>query len=80
VSQASRFYRVVKDYAVAYPNPIKLKSADAVSITKRETNPDWLGWVFCTSEEGVSGWVSEKCLEITGDNAIVINDYDATDL
>lgn len=74
------FYRANKDYQVAYPNPIKLKVGDRVRITKRETNPDWLGWVFCVREDNIGGWVSEKYLEISNDVAVVVKDYDATEL
>lgn len=59
-----KFYRVMEDYDVAYPNPIGLVVGDKVTITKHETNPDWLGWVFCSTETGVGGWVPLKNLEV----------------
>lgn len=72
--------KVLEDYEVAYPNPIRLSVGDKVQVTKRETNPDWLGWVFCIDKHGVSGWVSEKYLNIDGPSAEVLRNYDASEL
>lgn len=76
----SKIHKVVEDYEIAYPNPIRLNKDELVKIIKRETNPDWLGWVFCESEEGVKGWVSETYLLIDGNSASVIKSYDATEI
>jgi hypothetical protein len=37
---------VSESYETVYKNPIKLKIGESVKIEKRETNPEWLGWVF----------------------------------
>lgn len=71
---------VTESYETVYKNPIKLKTGDSVQIEKRETNPDWLGWVFCRNQQGISGWVSEKYLQESANTAIVIKDYEATEL
>lgn len=74
---------VIESYETVYKNPIQLKSGDKVKIEKRETNPDWLGWVFCVDERGVAGWVSESYLNEpiqAGQTAIAIKDYEATEL
>jgi hypothetical protein len=71
---------VVESYETVYKNPLKLKTGEVVQLGKRETDPEWLGWVFCTDRQGVSGWISEKHLKETGATAIVIKDYDATEL
>ncbi|MGZ3693332.1 MAG: SH3 domain-containing protein [Bdellovibrionota bacterium] len=73
-------YLVKSDYVVAYPNPIILKTGDAVTIEKWETNPEWLGWAFCVGAKGIKGWVSEKYLRVNGTEAIVVADYNATEL
>lgn len=73
-------YQVIESYEIAYPNPIKLVAGDSVTITKRETNPAWLGWFFCVDKFGIGGWVSETYLKIEGDTAVAIRDYDATEL
>lgn len=77
---AGRRYRVTRPYEIIYQNPIKLKIGDTVVITKRETNPEWLGWVFCVNPHGTGGWVSETYLQIEGGTANVIKDYDAAEL
>jgi hypothetical protein len=74
---------VLESYETVYKNPMQLKSGDKVKIEKRETNPDWLGWVFCVDERGVAGWVSEKYLNDAvelGQTAMAIKEYDATEL
>lgn len=71
---------VTESYETIYKNPIKLKVGESVKIEKRETNPDWLGWVYCVDSRGITGWVSEKYLQESGSAALVIKDYDATEL
>ena len=75
-----RTAKVIESYETVYKNPIKLKVGDQVKIEKRETNPDWLGWVYCVDSRGIAGWVSEKYLDESGATAIAIKDYDATEL
>ncbi|MEK6624432.1 MAG: hypothetical protein AABY86_05670, partial [Bdellovibrionota bacterium] len=38
---------VIESYETIYKNPIKLKVGQSVRIEKRETNPEWLGWLYC---------------------------------
>lgn len=71
---------VIESYETIYKNPIKLKTGESVKIEKRETNPDWLGWIYCVDTRGVGGWVSEKYLNESGQTATAIKDYDATEL
>jgi GrpB-like predicted nucleotidyltransferase (UPF0157 family) len=71
---------VTASYEIAYKNPIRLKAGETVVVKKRETNAEWLGWVFCTDARGIDGWVSEKYLRENGNAAIVLQDYDATEL
>jgi hypothetical protein len=75
-----RYLKVQTAYSVAYENPILIKAGDHVSIEKRETNPEWIGWVFCRTDRGVGGWVSERYLKITGSSAVALRDYEATEL
>lgn len=67
-------------YEAAYKNPIKLKAGEAVNIKKRETDPAWPGWVYCADARGIEGWVAGKNLEEAGRTALVLRDYDATEL
>ncbi len=72
--------KVIESYNIAYTNPIKLSIGDLVKIVKWETNPDWLGWVFVTDKNDHKGWIYDKCLQIDNQTALIIKDYDATEL
>ncbi|MDD4976750.1 MAG: SH3 domain-containing protein [Bacteriovorax sp.] len=71
---------VTDSYETIYKNPIQLKIGENVKIEKRETSPEWLGWVYCVDSRGIAGWVSEKYLKESDQTAVVIKDYDATEL
>lgn len=71
---------VIESYEAVYKNPIKIEVGESVVIEKRETNSEWLGWVYCVDSRGIAGWVSEKCLNESGQTATVIKNYDATEL
>lgn len=71
---------LIESYQTVYPNPIKLKTGESVTIEKRETNPEWQGWVFCVDTRGIKGWVSEKYLNESESKTVVVKDYDATEL
>jgi hypothetical protein len=63
-----RKLKVIEAYVIAYANPLKLRAGDVVTVTRRETEPEWLGWV------------SETYLQIDGTSATVLRDYVATEL
>lgn len=71
---------VIQDYEVVYPNAIKVKAGERVRVVRRETNPEWLGWNWCETENGQTGWISDAYLKPDGPNATLIKDYDATEL
>lgn len=71
---------VTESYERTYKNPIKLKTGDSLKIEKRETNPDWFGWVYGVDNRGIGGWVSEKYLNESRQTAIALQDYDGTEL
>jgi hypothetical protein len=72
--------KVIDSYESAYKNPIKLKTGESVKVEKRESNSDWLGWVYCIDDRGIAGWVSERYLSESGQEAVITKDYDATEL
>jgi putative acetyltransferase len=73
-------FQAVEEWKVRYPNPIKLKKGDHLTIEKREVDSDWMGWIYCIDENGVGGWVPESSLAITHNKAIAVRAYDATEL
>jgi len=70
--------RVAKPYESAYPDPLKLKKGEKLTAEKKES--EWRGWLWCTDSKGISGWVPEVYLRVDGDTAVMLNDYDATEL
>lgn len=65
-------------YTAAYPDPLKVRAGDCLTIGQRD--PDYPGWVWCTSKSAKSGWVPENYLAIEGDQGLMRHDYDATEL
>lgn len=79
-------YLVIKEWRSLYPNPILLNRGSEVIIdnTRKETDPDWKGWVWCRSVEK-EGWVPRQILNHVEDGeiisrAIAQEDYSAKEL
>jgi SH3-like domain-containing protein len=71
-------YRVLLDYAVQYPAPIRLSAGQVVRVGRAdEEYPDWR---WCAGPDGTEGWVPCALLALRGDDAVVERDYDATEL
>lgn len=73
-----RTYRVISDYQSAYTDPLIISAGDQLRIGERES--EWPGWLWCTTEQGISRWVPQAYVAREGDTALVLNDYDATEL
>ena len=69
---------VTKDYRSAYPEPPKAKAGDMLRPTPKDS--EWPGWIWCTSEDGNSGWLPESYVDISDNNCTMRRDYDATEL
>ncbi|MEW5924844.1 MAG: SH3 domain-containing protein [Candidatus Zixiibacteriota bacterium] len=70
--------RVIKAYRSAYPNPLKLKKNDRIRTGEKES--EWPGWIWCTDQKNISGWVPESYIQMDGNDAVMLYDYDATEL
>jgi uncharacterized protein YgiM (DUF1202 family) len=70
--------RVIKDYQLAYPDPIILCLGDIVTIEDRES--EWPGWIWCTTARGKSGWTPKSYIQRDGDKGVTLRSYDATEL
>ena len=71
-------HKVIKSYISAYPDPIRVRVGDKLTLFIREW--EWPGWVWCQSESGKEGWVPLRYLEKSGSNYVACADYDATEL
>ena len=73
-------YRVIDSHRSDFPQSIRLRRGDVVSVTDKASTafPDW---VFCTTtSEAPGGWVPRSILRIDDAGGHVQEDYDATEL
>lgn len=80
MSTGQKWAKATEKYEIIYKNPIKLLQGDQVRVLKYESTPEWKGWVYCSDQRGVEGWVSETYLQIENQNAVVLKSYDATEV
>lgn len=71
---------VNEGYVTVYPDPIRLREGESVRVEREETEPEWRGWTYCVDGRGVGGWVPGKILSVSGGDAKVLRDYEATEL
>lgn len=71
--------RVIKEYQAPYPDPIRADAGEEVSVDRsRET--DIAGWIWCANKAGKGGWIPIAYLELYGDRARMLYDYNAIEL
>lgn len=74
-------FRVIKSYESPYPNSIRFRKGEAVTIGPEYTDDiAWKDWFWCTGENGQQAWVPLQFLVISGKNGIVSRDYNAREL
>lgn len=71
--------RVIKSYITPYPDPLKLKKGDVIKIDRAKTS-EWPGWIWGTTGKGKSVWFPQSYLRIENNEAVLLRDYDATEL
>jgi hypothetical protein len=70
---------VIQPYTRSFEHPISFSKGDVVHLGER-SKEQWLGWIFCTAQDGREGWVAEILLEINGEIGTAKRDYDAIEL
>jgi uncharacterized protein YgiM (DUF1202 family) len=70
--------RVVQGHRSNYPEPLKLKVGEVLTLEDREA--EYSGWLWCIDSSGKSGWVPENYVEVLGPSIKMKRDYDATEL
>lgn len=59
-------YIVLERWDESYENPIALKKSDRVTIdlSVKDSDLEWINWVWCIAENGMHGWVPTQILKI----------------
>ncbi len=70
--------RIIKIYRSAYPDPLKLRKGDRVTVEAREC--EWPGWLWATDSSGRAGWIPEAWLSVSGTAGELLRNCDATEL
>ena len=70
--------RVRLGYEVQYPDPLRVRAGDPVSVGRED--PEFPGWKWCKGPDGREGWVPVELLSNEGPDAVVLQDYSAREL
>ena len=70
--------RVRDDYVTQYPDPIRARAGQPVTVVRRDA--EYPEWAWCVGPDGREGWVPLVLLEMNGDVAVLSRDYDAREL
>ena len=71
--------RVTKSYKRPYENPMAVSAGDPV-IPDFKKLTDMEGWLWCTAEDGRSGWTPESWLVLSDGKWQLSRDYNAIEL
>jgi uncharacterized protein YgiM (DUF1202 family) len=79
IIQEGCIVRVIASHQAPYPDPIRVSTGEVVRIND-DKKTDIAGWIWCTSNDGKSGWVPETYLNRQGKSTSLRCDYDAIEL
>jgi hypothetical protein len=71
--------RVHLGYTRQYAAPIAARAGETVRITKDDLWEGRWRWLWCVGERG-EGWVPDAFVEVSGDEGVMLRDYDAVEL
>lgn len=70
---------VVRNYRVAYADPIKLAVGERVQLAHEDQQ--WSGWIWCKTRLGQNGWAPKQIFLPAEDGLFAaVEDFDATEL
>jgi hypothetical protein len=81
-AMSEQIYHVIKDYQTQYPDPLIVSAGDTLEISKEEPwddNPAWI-WLWCSNQQGRSGWVPQNYLERSKNQGTMRFDYSTQEL
>ncbi len=71
---------VIKEHQATYPDPITMRAGDTVELSGKEDSWNGWIWIWCTNQQGKSGWVPKGHVEQIGDIWRARFAYDAIEL
>jgi len=73
--------RVLKDWTQSFDPALKVARGDRLRAIKKDDD-GWQGWVWCTSDSGLSGWLPVQVFDALniGETNIATKDFDTTEL
>jgi hypothetical protein len=75
------YFRCIKEYKTPYPGSIIFRKGEQVLLgDEYDEDPAWKGWIRCQGTEDQIAWIPEDYLDIQGDRAHLIKEYDAREL
>jgi len=72
-------YKVIKDWAASYPDPIRVKAGEPLALNGRKDIWDGYTWLWAKSLAGKEGWVPD-CLVSHEAPSTAQEDYTAVEL
>ncbi len=68
----------VRSYTPTRATALTARAGDILRPLRRDA--EWPGWVWCVDESGEETWVPESWLRYTGGKAVLIKDYNSSEL
>lgn len=79
MSEQPRQFRVLADYEVVDPHPLRVRAGNTVRPQREDSG--WPGWVWVEVPQQHAGWIPVSCLEnARAESTICRMDFDGTDL
>lgn len=72
---------VLKGWTQSYDPALKVARGDQLLVVKEDTTK-WAGWVWCTSDSGLSGWLPVQVFDTLrmGKTSSATTDFDTVEL
>lgn len=72
--------RVMEGHVATYPDPIRLKAGDTLTLTGQTDEWDGHTWLWAQGPDGKAGWVPDTIVENVAGLAKANRDYSAMEL